>query len=97
MAGRLAPRRFSFILVLLFFAALPAAARAADPAFCKQYSQAALSQVRGGLANPRCAGGMQGARWSTDFAVHYQWCLGASFGAAGGERDARTQYLRGCR
>ena len=73
------------------------AARAADPGFCKQYSQAALSQVRGGLANPRCAGGMQGARWSTDFAVHYEWCLGASFGAAGVERDARTQYLRGCR
>ena len=72
-------------------------ARAADPAFCKQYSQAALTQVRGGLANPRCAGGMQGARWSTDFAVHYEWCLGASFGAAGVERDARTQYLRGCR
>jgi len=32
MAGRLAPRRFSFIVALLFFAALPAAARAADPA-----------------------------------------------------------------
>jgi hypothetical protein len=53
--------------------------------------------VRGGLSNPRCAGGMQGARWSTDFAVHYQWCLGASFGATGAERDARTQYLHGCR
>jgi hypothetical protein len=73
------------------------AARAAEPGFCRQYAQAALTQVRGGLANPRCAGGMQGARWSTDFAVHYEWCLGASFGAAGAERDARTQYLRGCR
>jgi hypothetical protein len=73
------------------------AAHAADPGFCKQYAQAALNQVRGGLANPRCAGGLQGARWSTDFAVHYEWCLGASFGAAGNERDARTQYLRGCR
>jgi hypothetical protein len=73
------------------------AAQAADPGFCKQYSQAALNQVRGGLSNPRCAGGMQGARWSSDFAVHYQWCLGASFGAAGAERDARTQYLHGCR
>jgi hypothetical protein len=72
------------------------AARAADPGFCKQYTQAALNQVRGGLANPRCAGGLQGARWSSDFAVHYEWCLGASFGAAGTERDARTQYLRGC-
>lgn len=72
-------------------------ARAADPGFCKQYAQAALNQVRGGLANPRCAAGMHGARWSSDFAVHYEWCLGASFGAAGAERDARTRYLRGCR
>jgi hypothetical protein len=72
------------------------AAHAADPAFCRQYAQAALNQVRGGLANPVCAGGMQGARWSTDFSVHYQWCLGASFGAAGTERDARTRYLRAC-
>jgi hypothetical protein len=49
------------------------------------------------LANPRCANGLLGSRWSTDFAVHYEWCLGASFGAAGNERDARTQYLRSCR
>jgi len=72
------------------------AAQAADPAFCKQYAQAALNQVRGGLSNPGCAGGMQGARWSSDFAVHYEWCLGASFGAAGIERDARTRQLRAC-
>ena len=71
-------------------------AHAADPGFCKQYAQAALNQVRGALANPRCAGGLQGSRWSADFAVHYEWCLGASFGAAGTERDARTRYLRGC-
>ena len=72
------------------------AAQAADPAFCKQYAQAALNQVRGGLSNPGCAGGIQGARWSSDFAVHYEWCLGASFGAAGIERDARTRRLRAC-
>jgi hypothetical protein len=72
------------------------AAHAADPGFCRQYAKAALNQVRGGLTNPACAGGLQGARWSTDFAVHYEWCLGASFGAAGTERDARTQYLKGC-
>jgi hypothetical protein len=42
---------------------------------------AALNQVRGGLANPRCAGGLQGTRWSSDFAIHYERCLGASFGA----------------
>ena len=73
------------------------AAHAADPAFCKQYANAALNQVRGGLSNPACAGGMQGARWSSDFSVHYEWCLGASFGATGNERDARTRFLRSCR
>jgi hypothetical protein len=85
------------LLASVFLIAGPKAAQAADPAFCKQYSNAALTQVRLGLGNPRCAPGLQGARWSSDFAVHYEWCLGANFGAAGAERDARTQYLRGCR
>jgi hypothetical protein len=94
MANRL--RFFAVFFFATFSVSGLTAAHAADPGFCKQYSQAALNQVRGGLSNPACAGGMQGARWSTDFAVHYEWCLGASFGAAGGERDARTHYLRGC-
>jgi hypothetical protein len=72
------------------------AVHAADPAFCKPYAQAALKQVRGGLSDPACAARLQGARWSTDFAVHYEWCLGASAAAAGDERDARTRYLREC-
>ena len=71
-------------------------ANAADPGFCRQYAKASLNQVRGGLANPACAGGLQGARWSSDFGVHYEWCLGASFAAAGAERDTRTRLLRGC-
>jgi len=88
------------LLAVFFFATFSVsgltAVHAADPAFCKQYAQAALNQVRGGLSNPACAGGMQGSRWSTDFAVHYEWCVAASFAATGGERDARTHYLRGC-
>lgn len=87
---------FALALSAASFAAM-SEARAADPAFCRQYSQAALTQVRGGLANPRCAAGLQGSRWSTDFAVHYQWCLGVPYADAGAERDARTNYLRGCR
>jgi hypothetical protein len=90
------PFAVAFALSLFLGAGLTAA-HAADPAFCKQYANAALVQVRGGLSNPACAGGMQGARWSSDFAVHYEWCLGASFGATGTERDARTQFLRSCR
>jgi hypothetical protein len=94
MAIRL-PSAAAFLLPVFFISGLTAA-HAADPAFCKQYAKAALNQVRGGLANPRCAGGLQGSRWSPDFAVHYEWCLAASFGAAGTERDARTQFLRSC-
>jgi hypothetical protein len=52
--------------------------------------------VRGGLTSPACAGRLGGVRWSTDFAVHYEWCLGISVDAAGTERDARTQRLKGC-
>ena len=71
-------------------------AQAADPGFCKQYAKAALIQVRGGLTSPACAGRLEGVRWSTDFAVHYEWCLGISVDAAGTERDTRTQRLKGC-
>ncbi len=93
MANRLVLAAF---FVSMFAVLGLTAAHAADPAFCKQYARAALNQVRGGLSDPACAPRLQGARWSSDFAVHYEWCLGASFGAAGGERDARTRYLRGC-
>jgi hypothetical protein len=71
-------------------------ARAADPGFCRQFAKAAISQVRGALADPRCGAGVQGARWSTDFAAHHEWCLGASPDVAGADRDARTRFLRAC-
>jgi hypothetical protein len=93
MMNRLPLRVFlSALLALILFTE----AQAADPVFCRQYAKAALNQVRGGLSNPACAGGLQGSRWSTDFSVHYEWCLAISDAAAGGERDARTRYLRGC-
>ena len=82
---------------ILFLAAGFTSARAADPAFCQTYAQAAVNQVRGGLSQRSCAGGLRGARWSEDFRVHYSWCLGASIEAAGAERDARTNFLKACR
>ena len=75
---------------------LPLAARAADPGFCRQYARAALIEVRGGLSDPACGGALRGTRWSSDFAVHYEWCLGVSNSAAGDERDARARYLKSC-
>jgi hypothetical protein len=73
-----------------------APARAADPALCRQYARAALVQVRGGLASPRCGAGLQGTRWSTEFAVHYEWCLEAPRPAIAAEREARSRALKGC-
>jgi hypothetical protein len=70
--------------------------QAADRASCEQYAQAALVQVKGGLANRACAGSLKGTRWSPDYKVHYDWCLGASFQAVGAERDARTAQLKAC-
>jgi len=93
MANRLPSKVFlAALLALILFTE----AQAADPTFCRQYVRAALNQVRGGLSNPACAAGLQGTRWSSDFAVHYEWCLGTSVAATEGERDARTRYLRGC-
>lgn len=90
MASKLA------VISSMFFLTGLTSANGADPGFCRQYAKASLKQVLGGLANPACVGGLQGARWSSEFAIHYEWCLGASYGAAGAERDARTRYLRGC-
>ena len=70
---------------------------AADREFCGQYAHAAENQVHAGRSVPSCANGMQGVRWSSDFRVHYDWCLGASFAEIGAERDARTSYLKACR
>ena len=84
----------SILLVSLAMASFPA--RAADPAFCRQYARAALVQVRGALASPHCGAGLQGVRWSAEFSAQYEWCLGASPDAAAAERDARTRYLKGC-
>ena len=93
MVGRLS---VAASILLLPVAVAPLPARAADPAFCRQYARAALVQARGALASPHCGAGLQGARWSSEFSAQYEWCLGASPDAAAAERDARTRYLKGC-
>jgi hypothetical protein len=75
---------------------LPLTAQAADRASCQDYATAAIHQIRGALNNPHCLPGLQGARWSPDFRVHYSWCITANYAAMGSERDARTAYLRSC-
>jgi hypothetical protein len=88
--------RLLFVALSLPVISALSSAHAADPAFCKQYARAALVQVRGALRNPHCGAGVQGMRWSGEFPVQYEWCLGASLDDAGAERDARTDYLKVC-
>jgi hypothetical protein len=83
-------------MLSLALAAAPTPVRAADPAFCRQYARAALVQVRAALASEHCGAGLQGARWSAEFPVHYEWCLGASPDATAAERERRTRYLKRC-
>lgn len=71
-------------------------AQAASPGYCRNYARAALNQVRAALATPPCRAGLQGPRWSADFRVHFDWCLGASYLAVQSEHGARTGYLRAC-
>ena len=75
---------------------LPVAAQAADPAFCHDYATAAVRQVEVSRAVPACNRGV-GPRWTTDYKVHFEWCLGAAPAAVEAERQARTNWIRSCR
>jgi hypothetical protein len=74
----------------------PSAVQAADPGFCRDYATAAVRQVEAARAVPACNRG-RGARWTTDYKVHFDWCLGAAPGAVEAERNARTNWIHSCR
>ena len=81
----------------LVLAAVTTAAQAADPGFCRNYATAAVRQA--GLAHeiPRCRPGAFGPRWTENYRVHFNWCLGAPYAAAERGRAIRTEHLRDCR
>jgi hypothetical protein len=85
------------VAIAALMALMAPSAQAADPAFCQNYAQAAINQVRVALANPNCAGRIQGPRWTSDMAVHYHWCLTQPYPTVEAERGARTGFLRACR
>jgi len=75
---------------------IPLAAQAADPGFCREYATAAVRQVELARSIPACNRGT-GPRWTTDYRVHFDWCLGAAPPAVEAERNARTNWIRSCR
>jgi len=72
-------------------------AKAADPGFCRDYAATAVRQFNAAFSVPRCRGGMNGPRWSPEFHIHYDWCLGAPYNAVRAEEAARGNYIYACR
>ncbi len=70
--------------------------QAAPAGFCRDYATAAVRQVGIARSTPACNRGT-GARWTTDYRVHFNWCLGAAPDAIEAERGARTNWIRSCR
>ena len=73
-------------------------AQATEDNFCKDYAQAAVNQFRTAETHERCQHHLrnEGARWSNDYRVHYDWCRGAKREAARDERNARKYALEEC-
>ncbi len=84
------------LLTLALAVLMPLAAQAADAAYCEAYAKTALDQVSAGHSHPGCAAGMQGARWSLAFRVHFDYCMSNSTDVVEGRQGARIQYLRSC-
>ena len=81
------------VAALALLSASAGEAFAASPEVCRDYAVAAIRQVK--LMNEHgCR--YTTDRWSSDWNVHYQWCLGASYQQVGFERDVRTRELRQC-
>jgi hypothetical protein len=72
------------------------AAQAAPEPFCRDYARAAVRQVELARSIPACNRGT-GARWTIDYRIHFDWCLGAPIRAVEEERGARTNWIRSCR
>ena len=76
--------------------ALTGTAQAAPPDFCRDYATAAVRQAEVARSIPACSRA-SGPRWTTDYRLHFDWCLGANPDAVEGERAARTNWLHACR
>lgn len=94
MLPRLFFGRLLFSIGVMTLCCIPA--DAADRDLCRDYAQTALRQVHDGLSAPACRAGLKGDRWSSDYRVHFNWCLRADAPKVESERGAREGYLFGC-
>jgi hypothetical protein len=73
-------------------------ARAADPSFCRDYAQGAVSAAREARLHRRCDRVIahDPARWNLDVKAHFDWCRAVRRGEAERERADRSHELDGC-
>jgi hypothetical protein len=97
LEGKVRNKMITLTLSTLVLALLPTLnAQAIDLEYCKQYAQAAISQVSVGRANPTCAAGMKGARWSPTLRVHLVYCMSHPIAATENLQGVRDNYLHSC-
>lgn len=70
--------------------------RAETPSFCSQYASKALHDARQARANPRCNANLDPGVFSTDYNVHYNWCLRVDANRAYAGTEQREAHLRRC-
>jgi hypothetical protein len=73
-------------------------AGAENPDFCRGYADSAMHQVRAAYDSHTCGWAIDQnpARWTHDYNLHFNWCLGAHRRDADRENDARAAILDRC-
>jgi len=94
MLQKLGFRTLLFSIGAIALSSIPA--NAADRGLCRDYARTALRQVHDALSVPACRAGLKGDRWSSNYRVHFNWCLRAAVPKVESERGARNGYLYGC-
>ncbi|MFG1210724.1 hypothetical protein V5F72_21435 [Xanthobacter flavus] len=84
-------------LVIALIACASGVASAETPSFCNQYASKAIHDVQLVRSNPKCnAGNLHGGVFSTDYNVHYSWCLRVDANRAYAGTSEREAYLKKC-
>jgi hypothetical protein len=89
----------SLIGYLGMFALAPLARAEDAVSYCRNYAHAAIEQARAARALGRCAHFVREtpARWSLNFADHFNWCKSVyGSGDNSSERRARQEALDQC-
>ena len=88
---------WSAALCVVLSAVVPAA-WAADDAFCKDYSRAALNQRHAIERHRHCEHFIreQPERWTADYRAHYEWCRTVKREKAREERETRKREIERC-